>query len=62
MTLFVFSNFEDNDCTLFADYLRHKLEDVLYENKVDLVIGAHKHGTSKIPFQINPPFNQNLQT
>jgi hypothetical protein len=33
----------DTDCTLFADYLKHKLEDVLYTYKVDLVIGAHKH-------------------
>jgi hypothetical protein len=52
VVMMFFFKFEDNDCTLFADYLRHKLEDVLYEYKVDLVIGAHKHGTSQIHYQI----------
>lgn len=57
------SHGSDKNCHAFADYMRHQIEDILYDNKVDLVLYGHVHAYERLyPTYKNQPVQFNYSS
>lgn len=57
------SNGDDKNCVDFVQYMRHRIEDILYANKVDLVVYGHVHSYERLyPTYKNKPVQFNYSS